>query len=117
MPDPVWSSPPVTSAAEPWDERRDANWAEDVLTAANGKWRREDAGKVNERLELDVECPRCHHPGTSGVIYFRSGVKTFGEDQPPTIAPVFCQCGFDHGGRPLNRRGCGVWGDVRVVTT
>ncbi len=116
MPEPVPSGSPATPTEVRWDDRKNVDWAEKVLVAAGGKWKRKDVGTANERLELDVDCPTCHDPGTSGVVYLRSGVKTLAEEKPPEIAPVFCQCGPEHAGRPQGLRGCGAWGDVTVAT-
>lgn len=98
-----------------WDDQEDPVWAAKVLTAAGGFWTQGASGG-EEWIEIDVDCPRCTHPGTRGIIYkdVPVGLDVDKEPQLPKTKNVFCKCTEDHKA-PSGKQGCGVWGAVPVA--
>lgn len=117
----------------PWSDQTYVEWAEDVLKFAGGGWAQitDDHGREIGLL-LRGPCPRCLHHGidvhldadqpfsrlfaVNSFRKLRDGLQRLERRDYPAMKKVFCHCTAIHQGHPrTDEKGCGQWGDVRVV--
>ena len=113
-----------SSAGEEWPSSEIGYAFPDSTIEVAEQWRRAIEGALRNGLmsivqldgsdffELSGSCPRCGHPMDQSLEFDVIRGRTV--HNRGGWFNVRCNCSSSHGGRPVDRRGCGWGGPIRV---